>query len=78
MNWPPLESFWPELMPARYAAQYVGERSAQAYRRRVGTVYPRPIRIAGRGQVWRKKDLDQVIANLGGSPPTIASAADVL
>jgi hypothetical protein len=77
--WTALAALWPELMSAACAARYVGERSTPAFRRRVGTLYPRPIKIAGRGDVWRKTDLDRVIAHLTGSPTGITfSAADVL
>jgi hypothetical protein len=65
-------------MSARRAAAYVGERSPRAFRRRVGKVYPAAIHIPGRGDVWRKKDLDQKIAGLAGSVATILDAADVL
>ena len=57
---------WPRLMRAETAAAYVDEVSAEAFRRRVGTVYPRPITISGRGQVWPREDLDQAIARLAG------------
>ncbi len=41
---------WPVLMRARTAAAYVDEASISSFRRRVGTLYPRPIKIAGRGE----------------------------
>jgi hypothetical protein len=53
-------------MTAATAAGYVNERSVEAFRRRVGTVYPRPRHIKGRGEVWRKADLDDVIGSLCG------------
>ena len=69
---------WPELMDAATAARYVGEPSPRAFRRRVGKVYPHPIRIAGRGCIWRKKDLDTFIAALRGPPAAFNDLADVL
>jgi hypothetical protein len=61
--WPDSQ-MWPELMNAGTAARYLGERSARAFRRRVGKVYPSPIRIAGRGEVWRRTDLAKYVAAL--------------
>jgi hypothetical protein len=72
-------ALWPAIMSAKVAAAYTSERSPRAFRRRVGTVYPPAIHIPGRGDVWRKEDLDQRIAGLGGnSAATILDAADVL
>src|SRR5262249_57214985 len=69
---------WPELMHAETAARYVDEPSPRAFRRRVGKVYSQPLRIGGRREVWRKKDLDMDIARLGNSTRTALDAADVL
>jgi hypothetical protein len=74
----PQPQLWSELMTAKTAAKYTDEPSVRAFRRRVGTVYPQPVRIAGRGDVWRKRDLDACIAALRGSAATILDAADVL
>jgi hypothetical protein len=68
---------WPELMCAATAARYVDERSVRTFRRRVGRVYSRPIRISGRGEAWRRKDLDRDIAQLRATG-TALDAADVL
>ena len=67
---------WPELMGAATAARYFGEPSTRAFRRR--KVYPRPIRIPGRGDVWRKKDLDAWAAALRGQSAACNDLADVL
>jgi hypothetical protein len=61
---------WPRLMRAPTSAAYVDEKSVEAFRRRVGSVYPSAIRIPGRGDVWLKEDLDKaVIALTGRTPP---------
>lgn len=59
------------------AAAYVDEKSVDAFRRRVGDVYPASITISGRGEVWRREDLDQAIDKLGGRAP-LTDLADVL
>jgi hypothetical protein len=48
---------WPRLMRAATAAHYVDERSVEAFRRGVGTIYPTPIRVPGKGDRWLKDDL---------------------
>ncbi len=55
---------WPALMPAPIAAAYMGEASVEAFRRRVGSVYPRPVTIDGRGQVWPRESLDKAIERM--------------
>jgi hypothetical protein len=65
-------------MGVKKATKYTDEASVRAFRKRVGRVYPEPIRIPGRGEVWRKTDLDSAIAALRGSAATILDAADVL
>jgi hypothetical protein len=69
---------WPELMNAGTAARYLGERSARAFRRRAGKVYPSPVRIAGRGEVWRRTDLARYVAELRGTAERFDDLADVL
>ena len=69
---------WPRLMRAETAARYVDERSVQTFRRSVGKVYPRPIRISGKGERWLRDQLDQAINRLFGSAETIRDIADVL
>jgi hypothetical protein len=49
-------------MRAETAAAYVDERSVESFLRRVGTVYPRPRNISGRGQMWVKEDLDKMVS----------------
>jgi len=56
---------WPARMPPELAAGYVGERSTDAFLRRVGTEYPAP-RVdegtgKGRRRLWLKSDLDRAI-----------------
>lgn len=51
-------------MTADIAAEYMGERSVEAFQRRVGKVYPKPRKIRGRGAVWLKQDLDRVVVEI--------------
>jgi len=60
---------WPRLMRAETAAAYCDERSVEAFTRRVGTVYPEPIKVSGRGRLWLREDLDVAIERLAGKPP---------
>jgi hypothetical protein len=65
-------------MRAPTAAAYVDERSVEAFRRRVGSLYPKPINVSGRGAIWLKDDLDQAIERLTGRSASVRDAADVL
>ena len=69
---------WPELMRAATAAQYLDEPSLRTFRKRVGKDYPKPIRVEGRGDLWRKRDLDGFIAGLRNAGRPALDAADVL
>lgn len=69
---------WPPLMRAETAAAYLDEVSVQAFRRKVGSVYPRPVNVSGRGQVWLKDDLDRAISKLDGKGAVVQDAADLL
>ena len=72
----PIEG-WPRLMTARTAAAYCDEKSVEAFRRAVGKIWPRPRRLAGKGERWLREDLDQTIDRLtrkGG----VKDLADVL
>jgi hypothetical protein len=70
------EGAWPALMTVKTAAGYVDERSAEEFRRKVGRIYPEPIRLWGVGVRWRKTDLDNWIDGLRGE--RIVDAADLL
>jgi len=65
-------------MRAETAARYVDEKSVEAFRRRVGSVYPRPVNVSGRGDVWLKDQLDAAIAKLKGETADAADAASLL
>jgi hypothetical protein len=52
-------------MRAETAAAYTDEVSTSAFRRKVGKIYPKPIHVSGRGQVWLKDQLDRTITELG-------------
>ena len=69
---------WPQMMRAQTAARYVDERSVRAFRRAVGTLYPLPIDVKGKGHRWLREDLDQAVARLKGQPTKIFDAASVL
>jgi hypothetical protein len=68
---------WPRLMRAEHAAAYCGEKSVDTFRRAVGTLYPRPIKVPGKGERWLKDQLDQAIDKLTGSNDG-PSLADIL
>ena len=40
------------------AAADVDEKSVDAFCRAVGTLYPRPIKVPGKGERWLKEALD--------------------
>jgi hypothetical protein len=69
---------WPRLMRAETAAAYVDERSVEAFRRRIGSVYPRPVNVSGRGEVWLKDQLDAAIVHLKGETADVLDAAGLL
>jgi len=53
---------WPRRMPAEIAAGYCGERTVEAFLKRVGSEYPEPRIKEGRRQLWLRDDLDRAIA----------------
>ena len=67
---------WPRLMTARTAAAYCGERSPYSFRRAVGNLWPRPVKLPGKGERWLKEDLDLAIDRLASGK--LQDAADVL
>lgn len=69
---------WPRLMRAKTAAAYVDEKSVDAFRRAVGTVWPEPVRISGKGERWLREDLDITIDNLTDRTRHVRDASDVL
>ena len=69
---------WPRWMRADTAAAYVDERSVESFRNGVGTLYPRPIAVSGKGDRWLKEDLDQAIEALTGRVSTLKDASAVL
>ena len=69
---------WPRLMRSETAAAYVDEKSVQAFRRGVGTVWPTPVKVAGKGDRWLRENLDQAIERLTGANGKIRDIADVL
>ena len=69
---------WPRLMRAATAAAYVDERSVDAFRRAVGTLWPAPLRLLGKGERWLKEDLDAAIDRASRRTSNVRDAADVL
>ena len=69
---------WPRLMRAETAAAYLDEKNVDSFRRRVGSVYPHPINVSGRGKVWLKDQLDAVITDLKGGTADAPDAASLL
>lgn len=69
---------WPRLMRVSTAAAYVDERSVDAFRRCIGTLWPRPLKLAGKGERWLKEDLDEAIEKASRRPSGVRDAADVL
>ena len=69
---------WPRLMRAGTAAAYLDERSVDAFCRSVGTLWPEPLKLAGKGERWLKEDLDAAIDRVSQRPGLVRDAADVL
>ena len=65
-------------MRAETAARYVDEVSVEAFRRAVGTLYPEPLKVSGKGDRWLREGLDEAIDRLNGVETTIRDASDVL
>lgn len=68
---------WPRLMRAATAAAYVDEPSVEAFLRRVGSVYPRPVAIDGRGDTWIKEALDAAIDAMDRSAGAVRRVPDI-
>lgn len=68
---------WPRLMQSGTAAAYVGESSVDAFQRAVGTIWPKPVRIRGKGQRWLREDLDEAVDRLARRADD-QDAADIL
>ena len=69
---------WPRIMRAKTAAAYVDEPSVQSFLRSVGSVYPKPVTVPGKGNRWLREDLDRSIDRLTGRAAKVQDAADVL
>jgi hypothetical protein len=77
-NSPSNPGAWPRLMRATTAAAYVDERSVDAFRRAVGTLWPEPLRLEGKGERWLKEDLDAAIDRATKRLSYVRDAADLL
>jgi hypothetical protein len=72
---------WPRLMRAKTAAAYVDEVSVQAFRRKVGSVYPGPVSGRGQRQKWDRLQLDraaEAMSPQAASETPVLDAASVL
>ena len=69
---------WPRLMRAETAAAYVDEKSVDAFRRGVGTLWPHPVKVVGKGDRWLRENLDRAIEQIATPSGTIRDIADVL
>ena len=72
---------WPRLMRAERAAAYLDEKSVEAFRRAVGTLgtlYPPPIKVPGKGERWLKEALDHAIDKLRNRSQAVRDIADQL
>lgn len=68
----------PRFMRATTAAAYLDEVSVESFRRRVGSVYPKPVNVRGRGELWLRENLDKSIDRLSARINRITDAAEVL
>lgn len=69
---------WPRFMRAETAAAYCDEVSTEAFRRKVGTIYPPPITGMGRPQKWDREELKAAGARPVTEMPIVLDAASVL
>ena len=69
---------WPPIMRAETAAGYCDERTVEAFLRGVGTHYPEPTKVKGKGDRWLRVELDVAIERLTGRATHIKDAADAL
>jgi hypothetical protein len=69
---------WPRLMRTETAAAYVDEKSIEAFKRGVGTLYPQPVKVPGKGDRWLREDLDAAIEKLTGRASVVCDASAVL
>jgi hypothetical protein len=64
-------------MSAATAAAYCDERSADAFRRGIGRLWPCPRKIPGKGERWLREELDEAIDRLTEAPG-LRDMSDVL
>lgn len=57
---------WPFWMTDKTAAKFTDERSVRAFLRACGRLYPRPIKVPGKGKRWLKSDLEAAMSRLAG------------
>lgn len=74
---PHTEPSWPRWMRAATAAAYVDETSVEAFRRKVGAVYPSPSIGKGRSARWDRDEIDQACGRASTST-NVVDAANVL
>jgi hypothetical protein len=65
-------------MRAETAAGYCDEKSVETFLHAVGTLYPEPHNLKGKGQRWLKEELDLAIEQATGRASYVLDAANVL
>jgi hypothetical protein len=63
-------------MRSKTAAAYCDEKSVEAFLSAVGTLYPAPRCLKGKGDRWLKEDLDQAIETVMGMAGRYSSVTD--
>jgi hypothetical protein len=58
-------------------AAYVGEQSVEAFLRRCGTLYPCGRKVAGRGMLWHRGEIDAALQAAMGIPTVEGEGDDV-
>ena len=69
---------WPAEMRARMAAAYVDEPSVEAFNRKIGSVYPRPVHGRGEARKWSKAVLDKAIAERHGEEQEFQDISELI
>jgi hypothetical protein len=65
-------------MTAATAAAYADERSVESFRRGVGSLYPKPHNVRGKGKRWLIEEMDAAISRATGKIERVKDASDVL
>lgn len=69
---------WPYWLRAATAAAFTDEESVESFLRGVGTIYPEPENVPGKGRRWRRESLEQAIDKLSRAPSAVSDLASEL